>query len=486
MLAIAGPAAAKTHAELSDAPVVTSAKEGVDAATLLSADAAKDALKARMQWADACADVGNGETLAYDAVLDVDASGAVILVTRGAATVTPEAAGCIDGVLKEVKFPPLGAADGAVKVAVKMRLEGREAAIVPPPAPPAPQTAKIAEQAPATARSEAQAQADGSTEADAAKTETEDAKPWTVRASFNLSAGSGLFVLNADPVAPRADPSLQLPGVGTGTGRYVGYSLTLGASYKFTDLLTGSVNFAADQQLTDTNQDTGDSARQFYFRETSIALATTGLWKDEQYTGIGVDVSGRVYLPTEIFAIQANRVMAFGAGVSLKRSFKDVGPGTIALSYGLSVRANVGGAQKDFNPTRNPRQLGDVTEGLGGVNTMSSVANRFSASYSFLDDFTVGLDFGISNAFQRDADPGLGIRESNFSTPGGGQSDLASTSLYLAYQINDMIGLSGGLATASDPVIFDGTSYKLRFPFWDFSESENNLSTVFLTVDFSY
>ena len=508
VLAVAGTAEAKTTAQLASAPGVTTSKEGADPASLLPVDAAKAPIEARLQWASACGEVAPGQSLSYAATLDVDASGAVTTVTRGEGSVTPEVATCLDGVLKEVRFAPLTAPDATVKVAVALALVGTADEVAPAAAPavaPAVEAAPAAA-APAAAAEAAPAAApvataDAAKSASEAKSEEEDTKPWRVRASLNLSAGTGLFVLgNENPAQLNAGVANNTTG--DGTARYFGYSMSFGGSYKLSDLLSASVTFNMDQALTATNQDP-TAARTFYFRETVLGLSTTNLWKDEEYTGIGVNVSGRVFLPTDANAIAANRIMAMGAGVTLTRSFDDVGPGSLSLSYGFSVRANLGGAQRDLNPTRRARvtearqvsafnsaDTADTLMGdsVGGLNTMASIANRLSVSYSFLDDFSLGLDFGISNAFQRDGatEASEGVLSAPVSVDGGGQTDSVQTSLYLGYQLNDYVGLTGGVSTAMDPFIHDGSGYVLRFPFFDFSEPENNLSSVFLTVDFSY
>lgn len=507
VLAVAGTAEAKTTAQLASAPGVTTSKEGADPASLLPVDAAKAPIEARLQWASACGEVAPGQSLSYAATLDVDASGAVTTVTRGEGSVTPEVATCLDGVLKEVRFAPLTAPDATVKVAVALALVGTADEVAPAAAPavaPAVEAAPAAA-APAAAAEAAPAAApvataDAAKSASEAKSEEEDTKPWRVRASLNLAAGTGLFVLSGDNPA-QLNAGVANNTSGDGTAREFSYSLSIGGSYKLSDLLSASVTFNADQGLTATNQGT-TPARTLYFRETVLGLSTTNLWKEEEYTGIGVDVSGRVFLPTDVAAINANRIMGLGAGVNLRRSFDDVGPGSLSLSYGFSVRANLGGAQRDANPTSARRvtaasiaafssyDAADVLYGdsVGGLNTMVSIANRIGVAYTFLDDFSLGLDFGISNAFQRDGatEANAGIRSSDNSVPGGGQTDVAQTSLYFGYQLNDYVGLSGGISTATDPFIHDGSGYAVRFPFFDFSEPENNLSSVFLTADFSY
>jgi hypothetical protein len=512
VLAVAGTAEAKTTAQLASAPGVTTSKEGADPASLLPVDAAKAPIEARLQWASACGEVAPGQSLSYAATLDVDASGAVTTVTRGEGSVTPEVATCLDGVLKEVRFAPLTAPDATVKVAVALALVGTAdevaaaaAPVVAPAVEAAPTAAAPAAAAEAAPAAAPVATADASKSASEAKSEEEDTKPWRVRASLNLAAGSGLFVLAGENPA-QLNAGVANNTEGDGTAREFSYSMSIGGSYKLSDLLSASVTFNADQGLTATNQGT-TPARTLFFRETVLGLSTTNLWKEEEYTGIGVDVSGRVFLPTDVAAIAANRVMGLGAGLNVRRAFDDVGPGSLSLSYGFSVRANLGGAQRDANPTRPLRSYkidaasiaafsapdaADVLYGdsVGGLNTMVSIANRISVAYTFLDDFSLGLDFGISNAFQRDGATAenANIRSSSFSVPGGGQTDVAQTSLYAGYQLNDYVGFSAGVSTATDPFIHNetGSGYAVRFPFYDFSEPENNLSSVFLTADFSY
>lgn len=534
-------AEAKTTASISSAPGVSTTKEGADPATLLSSDAAKAPIESRLQWVSACGEVPAGETKSYTALLDVDASGSVTAVTRVGSTVDDSVGACIDGVLKEAKFPALSAPDATVKVTVSLSLEGEKVpdpvvagpAVVPltpktatPGAPEATGdlaggTAESSAAAPATAGPVdpgATAPAAGATAQDpgnaaelrAANAEPvlSDAKPWRVAASLSLAAGTGVFLRDVDnPTTLNAGVPNFLESASSGS-RYVGYAMSFSFSYKLSDLLRASLAMAVDQQLTLTNQDSGDSGRIFYFRETSLGVGTSNLWKDEAYTGIGVDVSARAFFPTDASAIAAGRVMGFSGGVVLRRSFSEVGPGTLSFSYGLSVRGNLGSAQRDGNPFRGYRGVttaGEISgfaagindpvaaqsnDGTGGLNTMSSISNRIGIAYSFLDDFTLGLEYGLNNGFQRDGtdtdEPIPGVGTSINATGGGGQTDSFQTQIYLAYQLNDYVGLSGGLSTSGDPRIFSGDGYYVRFPFFDVQEPENNLSTVFLSVDFSY
>ncbi len=510
VVAVAGTAEAKTNAQLSAAPGVSTTKEGADPAALLSADAAKAPIESRLQWAAACGEVPAGQTQAYSAVLDVDATGAVTAVTRGVSDVAVEVGTCLDGVFKEVRFPALSAADASVKVTVSLSLVG-EAEAAPPPAPvPAAEPAPALETKPGSSVTTAAPAAVvvNTTEAKASTddSKTSDSKPWSVSVNLGLSAGTGMFVRTPEDVDQLHSPNVLRPGdPGDTTARYLGYSLSFSGSYKLSDLLRASIGTAVDQELTATNQTSGPRARTFFWRETSLGLATTGLWKDTEYTGIGVDVSGRVFLPTDAAAIAAGRVMALGGGLSVKRAFADIGPGTISLSYGLSVRGNFGAGQRTSSPYNQRRRVttagqvvafqsgrydpvaGVTSEALGGLNTMASISNRFSASYAFLDDWTVALEYGINNAFQRDATDSEVVANLGKNTiEGGGQTESYSATISLSYQLNDYVGLGGGIATAGDPFIYRDGGYALRFPFFDFNEPENNLSTFFLNVDFSY
>lgn len=482
-IAAAGPAEAKSTVAIAGNVEVTTAQAGVDAATLLTADAAKSAIESKLQWAEACGDVP--QEAKHEVVLSVDGNGAVTGVERKSSSLEAAFATCLDGVLAGVRTAALPTPEASVKVVVALTVTPVAApatAAAPAPAPaPAPAAAPAEAAAPPASPLEQQKAQGTPSSADTQLTEAKaPSKAWKVGVDLNLSLGQGTFVQDSFAAAP-----------------YFGYAFTVRGSYKVLDWLSASIRFDLDQQLTQTNQDAESGVpNQFFFRETRIGVATSGLYKEAEYTGIEADASFSLRLPTDLASQAAGRVFGAVIGGSLSRTFEKVGPGDLRISYALSYRENIGPRApnlKDIAGTSFALCRSSADACTGPANTARQLTNGFTLEYSFLEKFTATVDLTIRNDFRWALNNSelpahlAGARHSNNSIDAVNQLDLVFGTIELAYAIDDMFAVAAGISNISEPFILgaDGT-YSFKFPWFDTESAALNLTTYYLTFGFSY
>ena len=366
------------------------------------------------------------------------------------------------------------------------------------PAEPAPAAEKPAESAPEPAAAPASttpppapasdvtasASAEGTVvKSEASEADEEESKPWRVNAGLSQSIGAGAFV--QDEFAR--------------TTAY-GYSISFGGSYKITDLLRASVGASFDQQLTTTYNDGGTIPREFYFRDIKFGLSTGSLYKEE-ITGISVSASGSFTVPTSKASLSTGRVTYTGASVKLGRSFEDIGPGTISLSFSSGFFGALGAATPSITAADAPSifaACNDFT--LSGdacqsqyPNLSYALSNRLSASYSFLEDFSLSTWLGFSNTFYRDiADSPLDnvayeVTSSIYAVDQVKRGDSISSGLEFGYGVTENISLALGASTVTSPFIQKGSdSSGLRFFLWDVESTTSNRSSLYFNLNFSY
>jgi hypothetical protein len=320
------------------------------------------------------------------------------------------------------------------------------------------------------------------------------AKPWKVSLVIDQSLGEGAFV---------KDDFARTP--------YYGYAFDLKGTYEIVPkYLKVGLRFLGDQQLTVTNKDFGTRPREFQFRDIVMSASASELYLDQQYTGIKVTGGVDGYLPTS--KLSRDQEMAFATRIrgGLSREFKDVGPGTLTLSYGIGLRYN-------FSPTNRELSADEAASKVGSCRSINrtetgncltswanprwSMGNDFSVGYDFLEKWSVSLGLQIVHSFSSRLNESktnevvagqngvpIEVGHSNFANPDQSNfSTLTVGSIELGYAVNDYVSLAFGLSTTQNPYIQSGSnSSALRFPWWDFSSESNNLSTFYLDLGLSY
>ena len=357
----------------------------------------------------------------------------------------------------------------------------------PAPAEVAPTPAEVAPPVPEPAPA-AEASVSSASEGSVVKTEVsaeeeKPTKPWRVNAGLSQSIGAGAFV--QDEFAR--------------TTAY-GYSLSFGGSYKINDTFRASVGGSFDQQLTTTNADGGTIPREFYFRDIKFGLSASKLYKEE-ITGIGLSASGSFTLPTSKVSLSTGRITYAAGSVKLNRSFKDIGPGSISLSFSSGVGAALGSATPEVSASDAPSIFatcndftiaGDACQ-TNLPNLSHAFTNRLSASYSFLEDYSIATWLGFTNLFYRDiTDSSLegiayDVRSSDFAVDQVQRGDAISSGIEAGYQLTEEISLALGASTVTNPFIQKGSdSSGLRFFLWDLESTASNRSSLYFNFNFSY
>jgi hypothetical protein len=308
-------------------------------------------------------------------------------------------------------------------------------------------------------------------------------KPWKVNAGLSQSLGAGAFV--SDDFAR--------------TTAYA-YSVSLSGSYKLNDLLRASVGASFDQQLSTTYADGGTTPREFYFRDIKFGLSAASLYKEE-ISGISLSASGSFTVPTSKSSLSTGRVTYTGAGIKLNRSFEDIGPGNISLTFSSGVSFAIGAATANIGASDAPSIFatcndftlsGDACQGRY-PNLSHVFSNQFSTSYSFFEDYSVAAWLGFSNAFYRDiSDSPLDnisydVRSSNFAVDQTRRGDSISSGLEFGYGLTENISLALGASTVTNPFIQKGSdSSGFRFFLWDVESTASNRSSLYFNLNFSY
>jgi hypothetical protein len=276
---------------------------------------------------------------------------------------------------------------------------------------------------------------------------------------------------------------------------YYAYALSLRGSYAINELFSAGLRMDMDQELTLNNQAAPSGVpNEFFFREVRLSLATKGLYKDEEYTGIEIDAGTSIRLPTDKASRAADRLFGWTLAATVKRTFEQLGPGDFSMTWSPGYRENFGPRAGEVDEAGTSYSAGTCRviggEGCTGpANTARTISNSFTFEYAFLEDFTATLDFTVVNYFLWDltTTPVAGLSGGVNTIPGGGRTDLALGTIELAYNINENFSVASGLLTQSDPFVTgeDG-SRSFRFPFFDFNSTATNRTVFYVDFGFTY
>jgi hypothetical protein len=470
-----------------DPQITASADETLKAADVSAAINAKlDAIKACFAEGQDAIDVS------YKLTLDVSGTGMVTGVS--AVENAPAQQACVDAAMKEVAMPSMSKPEATAQVTVTIKVSRSAEATEAKPA--VEQTASVEKAVEQTAAAQ-QLQPGEQPKVAAAETVTaplttpskeEDSKPWGVNASLAQSMGQGVFT-------------------DSHFASYA-YSITLGGSYKIDPkYLSLSAKFAFSQELTSTYGSVGQDLRELFISDLGISASAPELYKDEQYTGVKVTAGVGLTFPFSKLSRDQERIMGSKISVGLSRSFENVGPGTVNVSWGGGLGYVFGPSSRTYDSaewiskahicTRNTDGSGECLTSL--ANPRWSLANTFTVSYDFLEKFSASYSFAIANSFasrlndstSRKLAAGVAFDPNNHSIhadPGlVNQVDATTSTLEVSYSVLDNLSVALGLTTAQSPFIQSGNnSSALRNPFWDFSSQADNLSSFYLDIAATY
>jgi hypothetical protein len=435
--------------------------------------------------------------LKYKVALDVSGAGMITAVRAVEGAPSTEQATCVEAVLKTASMPPLATPDATASVTIMMVVA--RAAEQPSTEPAPVEAAPAAEPAVETPTppveqakvTEAKVNDPTTTAATTPAADAADAKPWSVSASLSSSMGQGVF----------------------SDAAYAGYSyaFTLAGSYTVDPKwLSLGLRLPFDQELTCAYNTATPNCRRFNVRDLGISASVPELYKDDVYTGIKVTGGVSLSFPFSEASRDSEQAFAGGLSVGLSRSFENVGPGTLSLSWSTGLRHAFSPTARTLASDETPSKVhncravnkNDKLECLTSMaNSRLSVSNGLTISYSFLEKFSASYSFQISNTLSSrlhdSEDPGLltaGVvydpntgHSPNANVGRRAQSDVTVSTLEISYSVLDQLSVGLGLSTGQGPFIQDGNNpWSLRNPFWDVKEHEYNLSTFFLDVAATY
>lgn len=317
---------------------------------------------------------------------------------------------------------------------------------------------------------------------------------WQIFTTLEANLGNGTFV---------ADPNARQPALG--------WSFTATGLYKITNLFQGRLDALAiagwDQAITNNATNFGTRPNEFFFRDLRLGLVGRGLYTEE-LTGIIFGGSLNTFLPTSKFSQAQQRVMRWSINGTAARMFTEVGPGNLLLNFASSVRKDFGPAQVTLDADDSASRFAScrssnlVDDGNGCASNIATFnwawTNSLAATY-FLGDFSAAVSFAVVSQYAHDlrdlsetptnlaASPNVVLGRSQYAGNEAAYSTLTQSSISIGYLINDNINLGLGVATLQSPIIQDGSnSSRIKFPFFDFESSANNLSSFFLDLNVQY
>ena len=308
-------------------------------------------------------------------------------------------------------------------------------------------------------------------------------------------------------------------GLQVGTGTFisaanrdaVGYTLSASGLYRLLDVLDGRLDvfavLSADQSLTTSSasQPGQVAPREFFFRDIRLGLLGRSLLNDKS-TGIIIGANTSIDLPTSLQAQALGRVFRWNLSANATRLFSDVGPGSLLLRVGLTARRDFGPAERADTTDRalcdsvSVNAQGDC---LAGGTTEAFGLNASLSTTYFIGRFNVGIGISFLNAWRYDASDStippleagdVDVRQSPYAG-NSPYSLIISTNISVTYTAADNLLFTLGLATAQGPVdkcnqavddIDNDTGQCVQFPFFDFNNQTNNLSSMFLNTTLMY
>ena len=323
---------------------------------------------------------------------------------------------------------------------------------------------------------------------------TPPSNPYQLFLTLGFQVGTGTFI-------PAANRDL------------VGYTLNFSGLYKLSKLGDGRLDvfgvLNADQSLTvNSAGDLGSvGQREFFFRDIRLGLLGRGLINSKS-TGLIFGANTSVDLPTSLQAQAQNRFLRWNISGNLARIFSGVGPGSLLLRLVTTVRFDFGDAALENTSNAalcNSVSVNDAGNCLSGrTGTTFGIIPGVSATYLVGDfNFAVGISFintWLASAsdssipdLQATDDPNV-TRSPN--APNNTNYVLVtSANVSMTYTATRNLLFTLGLSTAQAPVdkcnqdrndVSNDTGQCVRFPFFDFNNQTDNLSTVFLNTTLMY
>ncbi len=322
--------------------------------------------------------------------------------------------------------------------------------------------------------------------------------PYQLFLSLGLQVGTGTFI-------PAANRDL------------VGYSLGFTGLYRIVELFDGRLDafavLSADQSLTTSSADSEGSVapREFFFRDVRIGLLGRSLLNDKA-TGIIVGANTSFDLPTSLQAQALGRIFRWNLSGNLARQFSEVGPGSLLLRLGVTARRDFAdGATVNTSDAAlcNSVSVDGAGNCLAGRTSEAfGLIARLSTTY-FIGRFNIALGISFINSWRYSssdstvpdrlqAESLVPVDEIDRSPNAGNDvpySLIISSNISVTYSATRHLLLTLGLSTAQSAVdkcnqdisdVNNDDGQCVQFPFFDFNNQTNNLSSFFFNTTLMY
>jgi len=246
-----------------------------------------------------------------------------------------------------------------------------------------------------------------------------------------------------------------------------------------------SLRFDIDAVLVDSAYSFGTERQQLWLSDLLLTYAWADFVKVES-AGFGVSGSFGLTFPTSLLSQQASKILGLRLGLSA--AWEPVG--WLSVTYSVSGTRNFNKYDTaildddDFGAARLRRVGGaeSVASGLtatGAGVTAWALGNDLEVGFTFLDDFSFTIGFGLLTVWSEKSIP-----KDRFSSPysvgGTGRADLMTGSLALAWEPLDLLAIELGTVVEQAPKTEDNARF--RFPFWDTTNGAMNRQLFYLDV----
>lgn len=350
----------------------------------------------------------------------------------------------------------------------------------PAPAPEPPESAAVAEPAPPppTPPAPVPAQDGRPAEPKPARTIHQTPEVRAAQTGFRLGVemdhalGQGIFV----------DARYSL---------FVG-TLVLAPSYSFlfrNVRLNASAQGSFSWEYTPPDNATG---RRWSYSDIRLGLSAPAVWRESR-SGVSLTPTFGLLVPISLESRYASTITSLSLGARLSRRFLqklDVGL-TLTGSRGVHGRTFVGTLPSNARDEQGNLlfvcRRDEAYCGILGNNTAWSTAAMLDVGYAATENLRLFANFGLSKAWKyappRDEYSSKAV--SSNGTPvvcdGVCTADRMTGVLGVSYALTDVLGLSGAVSTLQQPLTNQG-SRSVRFPFFDFLSTADNLTSYSLTL----
>jgi len=298
--------------------------------------------------------------------------------------------------------------------------------------------------------------------------QSKDKRPYSLSFSLGNSMGMGVFA----------------PNVNTGT--FV-TSLGVNGSYRLQKNISVGMGFSVYKSLINSYVTHTTYPKELEYSDVSLS-ASWGKFYQDSWSGVSFSGNAGLKLPISIESRHQGLLFALSAGVNAIRKFWEIN-----CSYAFSFKKNFHRWTAAQVPNQyyippspilewnDPELVLNRFQPQRYNNSSFSFSNRFSASYGFMEKFSFSISFGLAHAFKYSKPIDEFSVEDADSV---GRTDIMMGGLNLNYAAYDNVSLSFGASTAQAPYYRDNTG--IRFPFFDFVSTADNLTSLYLNLTYTY